>query len=78
MNKKFYNFGFAIVLFAALTGCAAGSATAAYSVKAQTADNLTSDAEQRIVDRAKREALAEMNRQQEFSRSQSTLTPVVR
>jgi hypothetical protein len=43
-----------------LTGCAAGSATAGYSMKAQTADSLSTEAEQRIVDRAKNEVKAEM------------------
>lgn len=44
-----------------LTGCAAGAATAAYSLKAQCADGLTTEGEQRIVDRAKREIMAEIN-----------------
>lgn len=44
-----------------LTSCAAGSATAGYALKANTSDNLSADAEQRIVDRAKREMKAEMS-----------------
>ena len=43
-----------------LVGCAAGAATSAYSVKAQSADGLSAEAEQRIIDRAKRELAAEM------------------
>ncbi len=43
-----------------LTGCAAGAATAGYALKAQSADSLTADAEQRIIDRAKREIIADM------------------
>ena len=49
---------FSLILF---SGCAAGAATAGYALKSQCADSLTSDAEQRIVDRAKREMMAEMN-----------------
>jgi hypothetical protein len=57
--KKLSSISFA--LFALLfTGCAAGSATAGYSMKAQTADSLSTEAEQRIVDRAKSEVKAEM------------------
>lgn len=44
-----------------LSGCAAGAATAGYALKAQSSDGLTADAEQRIVDRAKREIKAEMS-----------------
>jgi hypothetical protein len=52
-------------LFTVLTmsSCAAGAATAAYAIKAQTADNLSADGEQRIVERAKREILSEMSYQ---------------
>jgi len=42
-----------------LVGCAAGAATSAYSLKAQSADSLTSAAEQKIVDRIKREMILE-------------------
>ncbi len=42
-----------------LSSCAAGSATAAYSVKAHEADGLSAQAEQRIVDRVKRELKCE-------------------
>ena len=38
-----------------LTGCAAGAATAGYSLKSQSADSLTADAEQRLVNRIIRE-----------------------
>ena len=44
-----------------LTGCAAGAATAGYSLKSQSADSLTASAEQRIIDRAKREVREEMS-----------------
>ena len=62
-----------------LSGCAAGAATAGYAVKADSAstastaqratkadaaDSLTSEAEQKIVDRTKREILAELSRGQ--------------
>ena len=40
---------------ALLTGCAAGSATAGYSLKAQSADSSTSNAEQRLIEKIKRE-----------------------
>ena len=39
----------------ALTGCAAGSATAAYSLKALEADSVSSECENRIVERVKNE-----------------------
>lgn len=50
-----------------LTGCAAGAATAGYSIKAQSADGLTSEAEQRIINRAKAEILCDMSMQRQFS-----------
>ncbi len=43
------------------SGCAAGAATAGYALKAQSADSLSADGEQRIIDRAKREVLAEIS-----------------
>lgn len=46
-----------------LSGCAAGSAaaaTAGYSLKAQSADSLSAEAEERIVERVKREIKAEL------------------
>jgi hypothetical protein len=48
-----------MVLLGMLSGCAAGSATAGYAIKAHTADQLSSDGEARIVERAKRELIAE-------------------
>lgn len=45
-------FSFAALI---LSGCAAGAATAGYAIKAQSADGLSAAAEQRIIDRAKRE-----------------------
>lgn len=44
-----------------LSGCAAGAATAGYALKAQSADSLTAAAEQRIVERTKREIMSEMS-----------------
>lgn len=43
------------------SSCAAGAATAGYALKAQTADSLTAAGEQRIVDRVKREIMAELS-----------------
>lgn len=45
----------ALSIFLSLTSCAAGSATAAYSLKAREADCLSASGEQRIVNRVKRE-----------------------
>lgn len=42
-----------------LAGCAAGAAASGYALKAQSADSLTATAEQKIVDRVKREVMAE-------------------
>lgn len=50
-----------MVLF--LSGCAAGAATAGYALRAQSADSLSSEAEQRIVDRTKKEIKMEMIRE---------------
>lgn len=49
-----------IVLSSCAVG-AAGAATAGYSLKSQSADSLTAEAEQKIVDRTKREIMAEMS-----------------
>lgn len=38
-----------------LSSCAAGSAISVYAINARTADNLSSQAEQRIVERIKQE-----------------------
>jgi len=43
-----------------LTGCAAGSATAAYSLKSREADYLSAAGEQRITDRVKGEVMREI------------------
>jgi hypothetical protein len=48
-----------ILMLPLLTGCAAGSATAGYALKAREADCLTAQGEQRITDRVKREILLE-------------------
>lgn len=50
-----------MLALAVLTGCAAGAATAGYSLKSQSADSLTAAAEQKIVDRTKREILSELS-----------------
>ena len=44
-----------------LSSCAAGAATAGYALKAQSADSLTADAERKIVERTKREIMAELS-----------------
>ncbi|KKL80867.1 hypothetical protein LCGC14_2000520 [marine sediment metagenome] len=41
--------------FICFSGCAAGSATAIYSVRAKTAEELSPEAEQRLVDRIMRD-----------------------
>ena len=61
MNKKFGILGLVLLTMTILTGCAAGAATAGYALKAQSADSLSAEAEQRIVQRAKRELMAEMS-----------------
>lgn len=43
-----------------LTGCAAGSATAGYALKAREADCLTAEGEQRITNRIKGEIMLEL------------------
>lgn len=58
---KCVHIAFTIIGIATLSSCAAGAATAAYSVHAKTADGLTSEAEQRIVNRAKNEMRAELS-----------------
>lgn len=53
-----------------LTGCAAGSATAGYSLKSMTADSLTATAEQRIIDRAKNEIYYELSAANQYNCNQ--------
>lgn len=73
-NLKFIAYSFvSMVSLMFLSSCAAGSATAAYALKAQTADNLSSDAEQRIVTRAKNEVFTEMYRQKSCDTNCSSL-----
>ena len=43
-----------------LTGCAAGAATAGYSLRAKEADCLSAQGEQRITDRVKKEIMLEL------------------
>lgn len=49
-----------------LAGCAAGSATAAYAVKAREADYLSAEGEMRVTNRVKREMAAEFYQQPVF------------
>jgi outer membrane lipoprotein-sorting protein len=49
-----------ILVLPFLTGCAAGSATAGYSLKAKEADYLSASGEQRITERVKREVILEL------------------
>lgn len=58
--KLFYKLMLISLSILSLTGCAAGAATAGYALKAQSADSLTANAEQRIVERTKREIMAEL------------------
>ena len=54
-----------LIALAVLSGCAAGAATAAtsgYSLKAQTADSLSAEGEQRLVERTKKEIMAELSK----------------
>ena len=51
---------FTIAPLLLLSGCAVGAATAAYSVKSQTADCLSSEGEERIIFKAKKEILSEI------------------
>lgn len=52
-----------VLTLSTLVSCAAGSATAAYSVKAHTADGLSAEAESRVVERTKRELMYELSQQ---------------
>lgn len=58
---KSFLFLIPVFTFGILTGCAAGAATAGYSLKAQSADSLTAAAEQKIIDRAKNEIYYELS-----------------
>lgn len=62
--KKIVAVLFITIAAASLTGCAAGSATAGYALRADTADKLSSAGEQRVVDRAKKEIFAELYQSQ--------------
>lgn len=60
---KLMTLSLSIYSLAVLSGCALGAGTAAtagYSLKSQSADSLTADAEQKIVERAKKEIIAEI------------------
>lgn len=48
----------------ALSGCAVGAATSAYAVRANTADSLTAEGEQKMIWRLKKEVLDEVFREQ--------------
>jgi hypothetical protein len=58
--KKLATLALPLLSVFVLTGCAAGAATAGYSIKSQSADSLTASAEQKIVERTKREIMAEL------------------
>ena len=63
MNKirKLITLSIPTLSLALLSSCAAGAATAGYALKAQSADSLTASAEQRLVERTKREIMAELS-----------------
>lgn len=50
-----------LLILPLLTGCAAGSATAGYALKAKEADYLSAQGEQRITNRVKREIMLELS-----------------
>lgn len=58
---KLAHMTFASLSIMILASCAAGSATAGYSLRSQTADRLTAEGEQRIIDRTKKEIQAEQS-----------------
>ena len=58
-----------LFIFSFLTGCAAGSATAGYALKAREADHLTADGEERITNRIKREIMFECSESEAISSS---------
>lgn len=49
-----------LLALTSLTSCAAGAATAAYSMNARTSENLSASAEEKIVQRAKNETINEL------------------
>lgn len=57
--NKLAMLSFMAIALTTLAGCAAGAATAGYSLRAHEADSLSAQAEQRIIDRAKREIMVE-------------------
>jgi len=50
----------ALLALTGLASCAAGAATAAYSINARTSETLSADAEEKIVQRAKNETINEL------------------
>lgn len=64
-----------ILPLAITTGCAAGAATAGYAIKSQSADSLTAVAENRIVERTKREVLAEISERSNCVKNQDSTSP---
>ncbi len=60
--KNTYLIKFALMAFSACTlqSCAAGSLTAGYAARSNVAEGLTSEGEQKIIDRAKREIRCEI------------------
>lgn len=65
--KRLINISLPVFGLIFLSGCAAGAATAGYSLKAQSADSLSTSAEQRIVDRVKREMMAELSPNNQYN-----------
>lgn len=61
--NKFTSLTLALIAVLALSSCALGSATAGYALRAKSADELSSDAEQKIVSRTKHEIFSELTRQ---------------
>ncbi len=59
--KQCFQWASMLLILPLLTGCAAGSATAGYALKAKEADYLSAQGEQRITNRVKREVLLEMS-----------------
>jgi PBP1b-binding outer membrane lipoprotein LpoB len=51
-----------LIIMILLSGCAAGAATAGYSLRAKTADELSPAAEHRITEQIKAEVLKELEK----------------
>jgi len=63
MGRQRLRVGISLAVSLTLSGCALGagtSATAGYSLKAKTAEELSPTGEQRIIERAKQETITEL------------------